>query len=173
MTAGLLESDRLFDVIAGSGDLARMVVRPLYARMLTFLGQEGLAAVTNVLSLYAEYIDKLAVASDVALSAAGCRLRSRSSEIWVDAAWHIFANGLLDEDRFDFEAVTDLLAHKSDEKAPCLSRALSQVCDQWRSGGRVLGRFVHYSFFEYLVGRYYVRRLNDTLLAGTQSSGNA
>lgn len=164
--AGLLESDRLFDVIAESGDLAQMVVRPLYARMLTFLGQSGLAAVTTVSSLYAEYIDKLAVASDAALTAAGCRLQSRSSEIWVDAAWHIFANGLLHDDRFDFEPVTAFLANESAERAACLSRALSQVCDQWRSGGRIRGRFVHFSFFEYLVGRYYVQRLNHALPSG-------
>jgi hypothetical protein len=161
VTADLLESEQLFTIIARSKDLAPMVVRPLYARMLTFLGQEGLTAVTDVSSLYAEYIDKLAGASDAALTTAGCRLRARSSEIWVDAAWQIFANGLLLEDRFEFEPVTTALSGTSTEQATCLSRALSQVCDQWRSGGRIWGRFVHYSFFEYLVARYYVRRLND------------
>lgn len=167
VAAGLLESERLFNVIAGSADLARMIVRPLYARMLTFLGREGLSAVTDVSSLYAEYIDKLAMASDAALTAAGCRLRSRSGDIWVDAAWHIFAGGLLHEDRFDFEPVTAFLVNRFAERATCLSRALSQVCDQWRSGGRVRGRFVHYSFFEYLVSRYYVRQLSEALPAGT------
>jgi hypothetical protein len=168
VTAGLLGSAELLDVIARSPDLARMIVRPLYARMLTFLGQEGLPAVTNVSSLYAEYIDKLAVASDAALAGAGCRMRVRSGEIWTDAAWHIFCGGLLTEDRFDFQPVTAHLEDTFDERAQCLSRALSQICDQWRSGGRVRGRFVHYSFFEYLVSRYYVERLHDSAPATTE-----
>jgi hypothetical protein len=161
VTAGLLESDRLLDVIARSPDLAQMVVRPLYARMLTFLGQEGVPAVTNVASLYAEYIDKLGVASDAALSGAGCRMPTRSVEIWTNAAWRIYCNGLLTEDRFDFASVTAHLEDSFDERAQCLSRALSQICDQWRSGGRIHGRFVHYSFLEYLVSRYYVQRIQD------------
>jgi hypothetical protein len=162
VTAGFLESAELLGVIARSPDLERMVARPLYARMLTFLGQEGLPAVTDVSSLYAEYIDKLAVASDTALAGAGCRMRARSGEIWTDAAWHIFSSGLLTEDRFDLQPVTTHLEGTFDERAPCLSRALSQICDQWRTGGRVRGRFVHYSFFEYLVSRYYVEQLHDS-----------
>jgi hypothetical protein len=166
VTSGLLESDQLLDVIRSSPDLARMVVRPLYARMLTFLGQDGLSAVSNVSSLYAEYIDKLAAASDVALAGAGCRMSVRSSEIWIEAAWQIFSRNMLQEDRFGFNAVTALFKDAFDEQLRCLSRALSQICDQWRAGGRVRGRFVHYSFFEYLVSRYYVRQLNEALSTG-------
>jgi hypothetical protein len=161
VTAGLLDSDRLLAVIARSPALTQMVARPLYARMLTFLGQEQVSAVSNVTSLYAEYIDKLGVASDAALSGAGCRMRERSVEIWIAAAWHIYCKGLLTEDRFDFTQVTAHLEHRFEERTQCLSRALSQICDQWRSGGRIHGRFVHYSFLEYLVSRYYGQRLQD------------
>lgn len=169
ITAGVLNSDQFLDVIVRSPDLAGMTTRPLYARMLTFLGQEGLPTVTNVSSLYAEYIDKLVVASDAALAGAGCRMHARSDEIWTEAAWHIFCNGLLTEDRFDFAPVTAHLEGRFDERGQCLTRALSQICDQWRSSGRVRGRFVHYSFFEYLVSRYYVQQLHDAVQAGTEA----
>lgn len=160
-SAGVLDSADLIDIVARSPELTRMVARPLYARMITMLGQEGLPAVTNVSSLYAEYIDKLEMASDTALTGAGCRMKVRSGEIWTEAAWRIYSGGLLDEDRFDVAPVTAGLARRFDEPAHCLSRALSQICDQWRSSGRVRGRFVHYSFFEYLVSRCYLRRLHD------------
>jgi hypothetical protein len=157
---GLLESDQLLEVIRGSPDLTRMVVRPLYARMLTFLGQDGLSAVTNVSTLYAEYIDKLAVASDVALTGAGCRSSAGSREIWVRAAWQIYANGMLLEDRFPLDPVTTLVGTQLPGEPRCLSRALSQICDQQRVTGQVWGSFVHYSFFEYLVSRHYLSQLN-------------
>lgn len=163
---GLLESDELLHVIRRSPDLAHMVVRPLYARMLTFLGQEGLSAVTSVSSLYAEYIDKLAAASDVALAGAGCRMSTESSELWVHAAWQIYSQEMLHEDRFRLDTVTALLKDEFAAPARCLSRAMSQVCDQRRVGGRVWGSFVHYSFFEYLVSRYYVQQLNNALSDG-------
>ena len=169
VTAGVLKSDRFLEVIARSPELADMTTRPLYARMLTFLGQEGLPTITNVSSLYAEYIDKLAVASDSALAAAGCHLQTRSADVWTEAAWHIFCNGLLTEDRFYFAPVTAHLEGIFDDRVQCLARALSQICDQWRSSGRVRGRFVHYSFFEYLVSRYYVQQLHAATPADTDA----
>ncbi|GAB3458238.1 NACHT domain-containing protein [Actinophytocola sediminis] len=166
VSSGLLESAELLAGIRDSPGLARMIERPLYARMLTFLGQDGLAPVTNVCSLYAEYIDKLATASDGSLAAAGCRLPIRSLDLWIGAAWQIFSRRMLSEDRFDFDAVTTVPDNADADQLRCRSRALSQICDQWRAGGRVYGRFVHYSFFEYLVSRHYMGKLKAALSAG-------
>lgn len=165
--AGFLESDELLQVIRRTPDLARMVARPLYARMLTFLGQEGISGVTNVSSLYAEYVDKLAAASDVALAGADCRLSARSSSLWTQAAWQIYAKAMMQEDRFRLDPLIDVLKGDSSSSSWCLYRAMSQICDQWRVGGQVWGSFVHYSFFEYLVSRHYVHELGGTLIGGS------
>ncbi|WP_018681495.1 hypothetical protein [Actinokineospora enzanensis] len=161
---GMLDSRALVDVVAASPDMAGLVARPLYARMLTFLGAGGSPAVTSVLSLYAEYIDRLAAVSDAMLT----RFRNPlpAAGIWAEAAWTIFSRGWLREDRFDFDAVTAEVAARIGGSPSGVARALSQICDQRRSGGRVWGTFVHYSFFEYLVGHCYARVLRRTAAGG-------
>ncbi|MCE6995012.1 hypothetical protein LZG04_09355 [Saccharothrix sp. S26] len=166
VAGGLLPSDRLLDLVRGSPDLSRMVTRPLYARMVTFLGHEGLSDVGNVSALYAEYIDRLAAVSDAALARAGCARAGASIEVWIDAAWLVFQRAAIHEDRFDFGAVSALLSSGRAESARCTQRALSQLCNRWRSSGRVWGSFIHYSFFEYLVSRHYVREIEAALTSG-------
>jgi hypothetical protein len=170
VAVGLLDSHELLDAVGHSPGLAGMVVRPLYARMLTYLRQDRLPAVRDVSSLYAEYIDALAAASDTALARAKCRMPVSSSEVWTEAAWQIFARSMLHDDRFDFGAVVTAIEARTGEEARCLSRALSQICDQWRAAGHEWGRFVHYSFFEYLVSRHYVRQLTQAMADGTTTA---
>jgi hypothetical protein len=135
--------------------------------MLTFLGSQGVLSVQSLVDLYGEYMDKLSAASDTALQSAGCDVTATSQEVWIRAAWFIFAKGLLIEERFSLNAVGKMLSADLDVQPRCLSRALSQLCDQWRVAGRVWARFVHYSFFEYLVARYYLEQVNQAVLRGS------
>jgi hypothetical protein len=64
------------------------------------------------------------------------------------------------------DTVTTLVKAEFGDDSRCLSRALSQICDQRRVAGQVWGSFVHYSFFEYLVSRYYVQQLNRASAEG-------
>ncbi|MFJ6675098.1 hypothetical protein ACIQMJ_28680 [Actinosynnema sp. NPDC091369] len=163
---GLLPSADLVDLVRRSPDLCRMVTRPLYARMVTFLGREGLVDVGNVSALYAEYIDRLSAVSDAALARAGCARAGTSLQVWIDAAWLVFQRAAIHEDRFDFGTVSSLLAAGDAKSVRCTQRALSQLCNRWRSSGRVWGSFIHYSFFEYLVSRHYVREIEAALTSG-------
>jgi hypothetical protein len=163
VAGGLLKSDGLIDLVRRSPDLSRMVTRPLYARMVTFLGQEGLSDIGNVSALYAEYIDRLAAVSDAALARADCAGPGTSIQVWIDAAWLVFQRAAIHEDRFDFGTVSSLLASGRAKSLWCAQRALSQLCNRWRSSGRVWGSFIHYSFFEYLVSRHYVREIEAAL----------
>jgi hypothetical protein len=51
--------------------------------------------------------------------------------------------------------------------ARCFARSLGQLCDQWRVAGRVWTRFVHYSFFEYLVACRYLDQVTETIERGS------
>nr|BFE49917.1 hypothetical protein GCM10017745_33440 [Saccharothrix mutabilis subsp. capreolus] len=166
VAGGLLPADDLFELVRASPDLSRMITRPLYARMVTFLGHEGLSEVSNVSALYAEYVDRLAAVSDAALARAGCAVAGSSVRVWIDAAWVVFRRAAIHEDRFDFDAVASSPDLGPPEAVRCTRRALSQLCDRWRASGRVWGSFIHYSFFEYLVSRHYAREIEAALATG-------
>lgn len=167
VAGGFLASDQLITEIKNSPPKKKMIRRPLYARMLTFLEQDGRSAVTDVSSLYAEYIDKLARSSDIALRRAGCRMPLPADAVWEEAAWEIFEKRLFAEERFDFNTVAQALNRRLNVEPRCIGRALSQICEQSRTRGYDWGQFVHYSFFEYLVSRYYIRQLRDAKPSGT------
>ncbi len=165
--ARFLDSNAILGEIRESPVLTQMVNRPLFARMLTFLGQSGMDTVTTVSTLYAEYIDKLGTTSEIALAAAGCRQSSQPKEIWTEAAWVIFSKALLSEERFSVGAVTALVATELGAQPRCVARALGHICDEWRVAGRVWGRFVHYSFFEYLVACHYLDEVSQSVMKGS------
>ncbi|GAA1338595.1 hypothetical protein [Saccharothrix algeriensis] len=162
VAGGLLASDDLVEAVRRSPGLARMVVRPLHARLVTSLGRTGLGPVTTTSALCAEHVDKLAAVSDVALARAGCHGPRSSLDLWVEAAWAVFRCGRPSGDRFDFDAVVARVG----DGGRCAARALSQVCDRRRSAGRVWGSFAHRAFFGYLVGRYYLDRLDRASAGG-------
>jgi hypothetical protein len=167
VAARFLDDGGIMATVRGSGTLARMVSRPLFARMLTFLGQTAAGSVSDVSTLYAEYIDKLSVAADTALVGVGCALPCSGKQVWSRAAWAIFSKALLNEERFSAEAVHQLVATDLGAHPRCVARALAQICDEWRVAGRVWGRFVHYSFFEYLVACHLLDEVSSAVQGGS------
>jgi hypothetical protein len=131
--------------------------------MLTFLSGSDMTVINNIFDLYSEYIDKLSATSDAALRTAGCAAVVPSRSVWVQAAWTIFSHGLLHEDRFSLGAVANILSRTNSWDSRCFARSLGQLCDQWRVAGRVWTRFVHYSFFEYLVACRYLDQVTESI----------
>lgn len=160
---GMLESRSILDAVHGSPALSSLAKRPLFARMLTFLSGSDMTVINNIFDLYSEYIDKLSATSDAALRTAGCAAVVPSRSVWVQAAWTIFSHGLLHEDRFSLGAVANILSRTNSWDSRCFARSLGQLCDQWRVAGRVWTRFVHYSFFEYLVACRYLDQVTESI----------
>jgi hypothetical protein len=148
--AGLLDEPTLYEAVVGSADLARLVRRPLYARMLTFVGEQAARGLRDQVSLYGEYLTKLARVTDYSLESQGVDTGG-ALQLWQSAAWIIYSNGGAADDPIPLADVElrlpDLLPR------PYTRRVLDQIIERGSSHGRETGEFIHYSFYEYLVAR--------------------
>jgi hypothetical protein len=148
--AGLLNEPTLYEAVVGSADLARLVSRPLYARMLTFVGEQAARGLRDQVSLYGEYLTKLARVTDYSLETQGVRTGG-ALQLWQSAAWIIYRNGGTADDMIPLadveQRLPDLLPR------PYTRRVLDQIIERGSSHGRETGEFIHYSFYEYLVAR--------------------
>ncbi|MFG2090599.1 MULTISPECIES: hypothetical protein [unclassified Spirillospora] len=157
---GLLdEPDRLYHATSEREDLRRLVERPLYARMLTFIGEPGAQDVADPVSLYGEYLTKLAhvAGASVNASAGG---PSDALVTWQTAAWAAHSSGAMAGDTV---VLADLVRTLPATLDPRRARRLLDFILNVRSvRNREVGEFLHYSFFEYLVAAH----VSDVLLAG-------
>ncbi len=148
--AGLLNEPTLYEAVVGSDDLARLVSRPLYARMLTFVGEQAARGLRDQVSLYGEYLTKLARVTDYSLETQGVDTGG-ALKLWQSAAWIIYSNGGAADDMIPLadveQRLPDLLPR------PYTRRVLDQIIERGSSHGRETGEFIHYSFYEYLVAR--------------------
>jgi hypothetical protein len=148
--AGLLNEPTLYEAVVGSDDLARLVSRPLYARMLTFVGEQAARGLRDQVSLYGEYLTKLARVTDYSLETQGLPAGG-ALQLWQSAAWIIYRNGGAADDMIPLadveQRLPDLLPR------PYTKRVLDQIIERGSSHGRETGEFIHYSFYEYLVAR--------------------
>jgi len=148
--AGLLNEPTLYEAVVGSDDLARLVSRPLYARMLTFVGEQAARGLRDQVSLYGEYLTKLARVTDYSLETQGVPTGG-ALQLWQSAAWIIYRNGGAADDMIPLadveQRLPDLLPR------PYTKRVLDQIIERGSSHGRETGEFIHYSFYEYLVAR--------------------
>jgi hypothetical protein len=148
--AGLLNEPTLYEAVVGSDDLARLVSRPLYARMLTFVGEQAARGLRDQVSLYGEYLTKLSRVTDYSLESQGV-LTGGALQLWQAAAWIIYRNGGAADDMIPLadleQRLPDLLPR------PYTRRVLDQIIERGSSHGRETGEFIHYSFYEYLVAR--------------------
>jgi hypothetical protein len=148
--ARLLNEPTLYEAVVGSDDLARLVSRPLYARMLTFVGEQAARGLRDQVSLYGEYLTKLSRVTDFSLESQGVDTGG-ALQLWQAAAWIIYSNGGAADDMIPLADVElrlpDLLPR------PYTRRVLDQIIERGSSHGRETGEFIHYSFYEYLVAR--------------------
>jgi hypothetical protein len=151
--AGLLNEPTLYEAVVASDDLARLVSRPLYARMLTFVGEQAARGLRDQVSLYGEYLTKLSRVTDFSLESQDVDTTDTGGalQLWQAAAWIIYSNGGAADDMIPLAEVElrlpDLLPR------PYTRRVLDQIIERGSSHGRETGEFIHYSFYEYLVAR--------------------
>ncbi|HXT90747.1 MAG TPA: hypothetical protein VN714_15955, partial [Trebonia sp.] len=148
--AGLLNEPTLYEAVVGSDDLARLVSRPLYARMLTFVGEQAARGLRDQVSLYGEYLTKLSRVTDYSLEAQGVQTPG-ALQLWQSAAWIIYSNGGAAHDMIPLADVEQRLPDVLPR--PYTRRVLDQIIERGSSHGRETGEFIHYSFYEYLVAR--------------------
>jgi hypothetical protein len=148
--ASLLNEPTLYEAVVGSDDLARLVSRPLYARMLTFVGEQAARGLRDQVSLYGEYLTKLARVTDYSLESQGVDTGG-ALQLWQAAAWIIYSNGGEADDMIPLADVEQRLPELLSR--PYTRRVLDQIIERGSSHGRETGEFIHYSFYEYLVAR--------------------
>ncbi|MFA1541359.1 hypothetical protein [Actinomadura monticuli] len=141
---------RLYAMVSERRDLCGLVERPLYARMLTFIGEQGAQDVDDRVTLYGEYLSKLArVAESSAGESAG---EARALEIWQAAAWAAHSSGAMAGDTV---ILSDLIGALPADLGPQrVRRALDLILNVRTVRNREVGEFLHYSFFEHLVAAH-------------------
>jgi predicted ATPase len=149
-SVGLLDEPALYEAVVGSADLPRLVTRPLYARMLTFVGERAARSLRDHHELYGEYLARLSLVTEHELD--GRVLPTGGAlALWQAAAWASFAAGSGAGDTVPLAEVEDRLAGELPRAV--LRRVLDQVIERGSSHGRETGEFIHYSFYEHLVAR--------------------
>lgn len=155
--AGLLTEPSLYEAVIGSEDLARLVSRPLYARMLTFVGEQVARGLRDHHTLYGEYLARLSRVTEHALENQGLTPVGALA-LWQSAAWMIYSAGAR---AGQVIPLADVERRLTSELLPGLvvRRVLDQVIERGSSHGRETGEFIHYSLYEYLVAREVYDRL--------------
>lgn len=149
--AGLIDGPALYETVVANERLTNLVSRPLYARMLTFVGERVAGSITEPVVLYGEYLTKLARVADAAWQG-GPGVAGGALGLWQSVAWFAYVSGEVTGDAI---AMAELAGVLDDFGPPAaVRRALDQIVDTRSILGREFGEFVHYSFYEYLVARH-------------------
>lgn len=155
---GLIADPDLYRTVVASERLTHLVARPLYARMLTFVGHDAATRVSSASNLYGEYLNRLSRATDFAVRGSHPGWNGQSLAVWQSAAWFVHA-GELPADAIPMADLCSALTHDRGRGAEI--RALDQVIDRRLLHGTEVGEFLHYSFYEYLLARH----IRDGLLS--------
>jgi nucleoside phosphorylase len=148
--------------VARSRDLRRLVSRPLYARMLTYVGGNEGGGITSAHALYGAYIGRLARITDRELGERGLTSPIAAIDCWKEIAWGLHARGAqTTEPVVAPDMLDELLAHAPSPETQSI--LLGYLFDATEHAGRQQLDFVHHSFYEYLLATAVL----DRLLAST------
>jgi hypothetical protein len=167
VAARLLSSTDIIGVVRGSAPLRDLIARPLFARMLTYVGVGDGAAVNSATHLYEKYLDRLASSCETSLRDAGIEAPLGPARIWELAGQVIFENRLIIDEELNYSAAERILVHETGASSQAIRRAMAYLLDIRDKGAVKYAQFVHYSFFEYLVSAALYARL------GTAEGGDA
>ncbi|GAB3077488.1 NACHT domain-containing protein [Micromonospora schwarzwaldensis] len=157
---GLITDPGLYRTVVTSERLTRLVKRPLYARMLTFIGPDAATRVSSASNLYGEYLNRLGRTTDFAVRGSHPGWGGQSLSVWQAAAWLVHAQDL-PADAIPMAELFAALTPDSGRGAEI--RALDQVIDRRTLHGTEVGEFLHYSFYENLLARHIRNRLLSDL----------
>jgi len=156
---GFVRGNEIVDRVAANSRLVSLVERPLLARMLTYLAEDG-PLPESPTKLYSRYLAKLAAATDETLGRIGCP-PTASIVIWRNASSYVFRT---QGHRNELIQLDSLIGHLRTEGVgpDCSYRALQAIMDVGDIKGRLLvAEYVHYSFFEFLVAEDIAIQLRD------------
>ena len=161
VAAHLLNNTDMLKAVMASPALKELAARPLFARMLTYVGVGDSTGVESATSLYVRYLDRLASSCATSLKDAGFTELVDPMKIWQVAAQITFENGLIVDEELNYSAVELLVSKETGAQRSAIRRAMGYVLDIRDRGAVRYGQFVHYSFFEFLVAS----SLNDHLIS--------
>jgi UDP-2,3-diacylglucosamine pyrophosphatase LpxH len=157
---GLLPDAALLDEVRRSEVLARLIARPLYARMLTYVAdRDGRTLPADLTDLYSSYLGKLASTTDTSLRRAHCADDPQAGRLWRETSWHVFSRRPLGTETLPPEQLVRFL-QESDLSADCAYRVLAGIMDI--PAGQPTATFIHYSFFEFLLAQYLTEQLTTS-----------
>ena len=159
VAARLLSSTDIIGVVRGSAPLRELVARPLFARMLTYVGVGDGASVNSATHLYEKYLDRLASSCQTSLRDAGIEVSLSPARIWELAGQVIFENRLIIDEELNYSAAERIIVHETGVSSQAIRRAMAYLLDIREKGAVKYAQFVHYSFFEYLVSAALYERL--------------
>jgi hypothetical protein len=151
VAARLLGGTEILRTVGESAVLSELATRPLFARMLTYVGLDDTSNVTSATGLYVRYLDRLAASCASSIQDAGLELPVKPIDVWRSAAQLIFENGLMIDEELNYSAAELLLARDTGTSENTIRRAMAYVLDIRERGTVKYAQFVHYSFFEFLV----------------------
>lgn len=160
VTDAQLPNDSIVQMVRERAGLRALVERPLLARMLTFVVQEG-GRPTDLTQLYQEYLGRLGATTAASLARVGCFGVTDVLDLWRESAWHVFRDKHSDADAVPISGLLRLLRSKGVD-AQCAYRVLTAILEVDSSGDQPRASFVHYSFFEFLVALYIALSLART-----------
>ena len=158
--AGLAGDPKLLDLISREEGLRELARRPLHARMLTFVGADGMLP-KGITQLYGVYLQKYAAATDAGFIAGGVLEEPKCYRLWRSIAWHIFQNGLLVHDKVPWLTLIVFVRTRENVKAHYANRILQPLFNFVRVFDEEHLQFVHYSFYEFYVADYIGHGLID------------
>jgi hypothetical protein len=147
---GLAEAS-LYEQVASSPELINLVRRPLYARMLTYIGGSGTHVIADTATLYSQYLNKLGQSGDYATRAITHDQSKPAMEIWQAAARYLHLKEL-SADEIPLQALLSYL-ERIESNPAVVRRAIESIVDRRIVGGEEVGEYLHYSFYEYLLAR--------------------
>jgi hypothetical protein len=162
-TGRLKDPEGLLTQVQENEDLAELAKRPLYARMLTYVLEDPRADVVDRPTLYATYLRGLASAAESSLRRAGCEV-GEVLEKWRSAAWAAHDGQMVDDDAVPLTPLLEHLGTLGVDPA-CAYRLLHALVDVVQAFDELKARFIHFSFYEYLVAEEAAARLRSTTVS--------
>lgn len=159
-SAGLLSSGHaLLSAVEASPQLQILAVRPLFARMLSYLDMSAWNSIAGRASLYSEYMRRLADSASTSHQRARVLAGTDVLTVWSEVAWQIFRSGANTAASIDLAAQTRRVRALRGLTRAATARVLQPIFDVSDARQRFVGEAIHYSFVEYLVALYLFSQL--------------
>lgn len=164
-SAGLLSNLGLVARVAADPRLHVLAKRPLYARMLALVAEDGDLPATTT-ELYRAYLARLASMTDADMKRVGVRSPVDALALWREVCWGLHRSVTRGRIVFRWDGMLDI-ARDAGVPAEVARRGLAGIVDVETLEQRA--SFIHYSFFEFLVAE----RFSSTMTAEPLDAGAA